>query len=110
MASATPRLHTLATKSLVQPCSPETLAYCPTMDLMALAMDDEVLVYRLNGEKVFGVVCAGDGGGVRRVDKVAWRADGEFSLSCLIFFELVWCGLGCEDTVRDLRWEHRSRS
>ena len=65
------------------------------MDLVALATDDEVLVYRLNGEKVFSVVCAGDGGGVR-VDKVAWRADGEFSLRFLNSLSYYGVSLGCE--------------
>ncbi|TQB77042.1 anaphase promoting complex subunit 4 [Monascus purpureus] len=36
-------------------CKARTLAYCPTMDLIALAtVDEELRVLRLNGQRVFG--------------------------------------------------------
>ena len=44
-------------EKVVQPAiNPAHVAYCPTMDLIALAtIDEHVQVYRLNGQKVFGV-------------------------------------------------------
>lgn len=60
-----PQLTAVAEKTL-QPtkCKPGgsgTLAYCPTMDLIALAAEDEQLhVFRLNGQRVFGGSFGGD--------------------------------------------------
>lgn len=44
-------------EKVVQPAvNPSTLAYCPTMDLIALAtVDNNIQVYRLNGQRVFGI-------------------------------------------------------
>ncbi|KAJ9314359.1 hypothetical protein DTO271D3_5336 [Paecilomyces variotii] len=50
-----PRLTAVAEKTLPAKCKPDSLVYCPTMDLVALASQDEQLhVFRLNGQKVFG--------------------------------------------------------
>ncbi|KAL3481983.1 anaphase-promoting complex component Cut20/Apc4 [Aspergillus californicus] len=50
-----PQLTPVAEKSLPAKCKPDTLTYCPTMDLIALVTeDDELLAFRLNGQKVFG--------------------------------------------------------
>lgn len=49
-------LNMLAEKIMSQPMRPEHMAYCPTMDLIALVtIDEQVHVYRLNGQRVFGV-------------------------------------------------------
>ncbi|KAK2751007.1 hypothetical protein FQN57_000082 [Myotisia sp. PD_48] len=49
------RLIAIAEKTLPEKCKPGTLAYCPTMDLVAVAMEDNhVHVFRLNGQYVFG--------------------------------------------------------
>ena len=50
-----PLMHAVASKALTEKCKPQALAYCPTMDLVALATENENLhVFRLNGQKVFG--------------------------------------------------------
>ena len=74
-------LTTLAEK-LVQPAiKPEHVAYCPTMDLIALAtVDEKVHVYRLNGQKVFGVVSKQP---EARVNQIRWKPNGESQL-CLV--------------------------
>jgi hypothetical protein len=49
-----PRLTAVAEKTLPAKCKPDSLAYCPTVDLVALATQDEQLhVFRLNGQKIF---------------------------------------------------------
>ncbi|MCJ1284818.1 hypothetical protein MMC26_004155 [Xylographa opegraphella] len=49
-------LNLLADKVVHQPIKLDTLVYCPTMDLIALAtFDEQVHVYRLNGQRVFGI-------------------------------------------------------
>ncbi|MCJ1379769.1 hypothetical protein MMC17_002872 [Xylographa soralifera] len=49
-------LNLLAEKVVHQPLKIDSLAYCPTMDLVALAtIDEQIHVYRLNGQRVFGI-------------------------------------------------------
>ena len=49
-------LNLLAEKVVHQPIKVDIFVYCPTMDLIALAtFDEQVHVYRLNGQRVFGV-------------------------------------------------------
>ena len=49
-------LNVLAEKLLPQGIIPELVAYCPTMDLIALATaDQQVSINRLNGQHVFHV-------------------------------------------------------
>ena len=68
-------LSMVAEKVLPLEASPKTLAYCPTMDLVAVAsVDDQINVYRLNGQKVFGVL--------RRqfeakINAVIWKPNGK---------------------------------
>lgn len=77
-----PRLASVAEKSLPAKCKPGSLTYCPTMDLIALATDDEELrVFRLNGQRVFGGSFCGDpyldetqNGEIRGL---IWRSNGE---------------------------------
>lgn len=63
-------------EKVVQPAiNPEHLAYCPTMDLIALAtVDEHVQVYRLNGQKVFGVQSRDSSAKIRRIK---WKPNGE---------------------------------
>lgn len=78
------QLAPVGKKTLPARCKPSTLAYCPTMDLIALATDDDELrVFRLNGQRVFGGSFCGDpyldeaqDGEIRRL---IWRSNGEFS-------------------------------
>ncbi|EAL90899.1 anaphase-promoting complex component Cut20/Apc4, putative [Aspergillus fumigatus A1163] len=56
-----PQLTPVGEKSLPAKCKARTLTYCPTMDLIALVTEDEELrVFRLNGQKVFGGSFKGD--------------------------------------------------
>ncbi|KAJ5819217.1 Anaphase-promoting complex subunit 4 [Penicillium riverlandense] len=61
MAEHGPQLPPVGEKSLPAKCKPRALAYCPTMDLIALATEDEELrIFRLNGQRVFGGSFGGD--------------------------------------------------
>ncbi|KAJ6031834.1 hypothetical protein N7540_002566 [Penicillium herquei] len=82
MTEEGPQLASVGEKSLPAKCKPSTLAFCPTMDLIALATEDEELrVFRLNGQRVFGGSFGGDpylgedeeDGEVRAV---AWKENG----------------------------------
>lgn len=55
-ADHNPQLSPVAEKSLPKKCKHNVLTYCPTMDLIALVsvQDEELSVYRLNGQRVFG--------------------------------------------------------
>ncbi|RAL16856.1 putative anaphase-promoting complex component Cut20/Apc4 [Aspergillus homomorphus CBS 101889] len=56
-----PQLTPVGEKSLPAKCKAGALAYCPTMDLIAVVTeDDELRVCRLNGQKVFGGSYKGD--------------------------------------------------
>jgi hypothetical protein len=56
-----PQLTPVGEKSLPAKCKAGAVAYCPTMDLIALATEDEELrVFRLNGQRVFGGSFGGD--------------------------------------------------
>ena len=67
-------LDMLAEKVIHQPIKLDSLAYCPTMDLIALATTDEqVHVYRLNGQRIFGVSNKKTGCSVARLH---WKPDG----------------------------------
>lgn len=79
-----PQLTPVGEKSLPAKCKPRALAYCPSMDLIALATeDDELRVFRLNGQRVFGGCFRGDPYlGEREEDgevrAVVWKGNGEF--------------------------------
>ncbi|EAW07261.1 putative anaphase-promoting complex component Cut20/Apc4 [Aspergillus clavatus NRRL 1] len=56
-----PQLTPVGEKLLPAKCKADTLTYCPTMDLIALTTEDEELhVFRLNGQRVFGGSFKGD--------------------------------------------------
>ncbi|KAH8699046.1 putative anaphase-promoting complex component Cut20/Apc4 [Talaromyces proteolyticus] len=74
-------LPSVAEKRLSAKCKPGLFSYCPTMDLVALATEDEqVHVFRLNGQQVLGADLAGDPyldevkGEVRGI---GWKHDGQ---------------------------------
>ncbi|KAL9616781.1 MAG: hypothetical protein Q9160_008378 [Pyrenula sp. 1 TL-2023] len=68
-------LSLVAEKLLPSKCKPDTLCYCPTMDLIALATEDEsVHVFRFKNQRVFG---ADFGGANLAVKKLAWKEDGQ---------------------------------
>lgn len=64
-------------EKVVQPAAnPDHLAYCPTMDLISLAtIDEQVHVFRLNGQKVFGVASKRTPAKVRRI---IWKPNGTY--------------------------------
>lgn len=67
-------LELLGEKSLHQTVNPELLVYCPSMDLIALAStDQQVLIYRLNGQRVYG---AAQKGNTLRIEKISWKPNG----------------------------------
>lgn len=63
-------------EKLVQPAvNPRHLAYCPTMDLIALAsIDEHIHVYRLNGQKVFGITSRQN---ANKVNHIKWKPNGQ---------------------------------
>ncbi|GJP95507.1 anaphase-promoting complex component Cut20/Apc4 [Aspergillus niger] len=84
-----PQLTPVGEKSLPAKCKANILTYCPTMDLIALSSeDDELLVYRLNGQKVLGGSFKGDpyldeddGGG--EIRGLKWKNTGHLlSVAC----------------------------
>ncbi len=71
-------LHMLAEKTVPQPLDPEQLAYCPTMDLIAVAtLEGKVFVYRLNGQRVLGG--AEKWQVPKKVRGLRWKPDGTTS-------------------------------
>ena len=67
-------LNQLAEKAIQQPVQDELLAYCPTMDLIALATSEErVYVYRLNGQRVLGL---GNKNEKLAVQRLRWKPNG----------------------------------
>ncbi len=72
-------LNMLAEKIAPQPVNGEQLAYCPTMDLIALGTrDDQVQVFRLNGQRVFG---AASGPKSLKIYRLHWKPTGELMCS-----------------------------
>lgn len=70
------QLASVSEKHLSAKCRPDTLTYCPTMDLVALATEDEqVHAFRLNGQKVFGGLARGGDG--LSVKALRWKGNGE---------------------------------
>ncbi|KAL8693429.1 MAG: hypothetical protein Q9218_001739 [Villophora microphyllina] len=68
-------LDLVAEKTMQTPVKPNQLAYCPTMDLLALATADErVEVFRVNGQRVFGVNRDDSAG---NVTSLQWKPDGQ---------------------------------
>lgn len=82
-----PQLTPVGEKSLPAKCKANILTYCPTMDLIALSSeDDELFVYRLNGQKVLGGNFKGDpyldeddGGG--EIRGLKWKNTGKLFTS-----------------------------
>ena len=92
-------MHQIASCVLTEPCCPDLVSYCPTMDLVAtVTAKGGVDVWRLNGQRVFGASFGGQdedgdeenddeqlgngnakGGNGREtvVRQVGWRRDGE---------------------------------
>ena len=68
-----PILLALCQKQLALAVREDVLATCPTMDLVAVASKDEQLdVYRFNGQRAFGLKRHGDD----KIDSFAWKFNG----------------------------------
>jgi hypothetical protein len=64
-----------AEKILLHPIHPHLLAYCPTMDLIAVVTDEENLdVYRISGQRAFGLKRKSEDVGV---DALQWEFNGK---------------------------------
>ncbi|KAH6668009.1 anaphase-promoting complex, cyclosome, subunit 4-domain-containing protein [Halenospora varia] len=68
-------LETLSEKALHQTADPRLTAYCPSMDLIALGTtDQQVLIYRLNGQRVYG---ATQKTSKLQVNSIKWKPNGQ---------------------------------
>lgn len=67
-------LEALSEKTLPHVADPKLIAYCPSMDLIALGTNDQqVLIYRLNGQRVYGTT---QKPGTSRVESIQWKPNG----------------------------------
>lgn len=81
-------LTMLAEKSSPLLINASHLSYCPAMDLLALAAQDErVHVFRLNGQRVFGV---SKKEAVGRVTYLQWNPNGNEPVVPLLFYHQAY--------------------
>jgi anaphase-promoting complex subunit 4 len=74
--AASVELQMVGEKTLHLPLKPDLLAYCPSMELLAAGSTDQnVLIYRLNGQRVFGAGQKAKGA-VLDVQKLGWKPNG----------------------------------
>ncbi|KAH6644580.1 anaphase-promoting complex, cyclosome, subunit 4-domain-containing protein [Boeremia exigua] len=74
-SSDAPTLLQQAEKILLHPIHPHLIAYCPTMDLVAVVTTEENLdVYRINGQRAFGLKRKSEG---LVVDTIKWEFNGK---------------------------------
>lgn len=65
----------LTEKTLHHTADPALITYCPSMDLVALVTtDQQVLIYRLNGQRVYG---ATQKAGKLQVASIRWKPNGQ---------------------------------
>lgn len=70
-------LSCVAEKALVPRCKPETVVYCPTMDLVALVAEDQQLhVFRLNGQRVFSTSFKNGKDENQNIHFLSWKPNG----------------------------------
>lgn len=68
-------LDTLSEKAVQPKINPLHVAYCPTMDLIALAtIDEKAHVFRFNGQKVFGVTSKD---ALAKINQIRWKPNGK---------------------------------
>jgi anaphase-promoting complex subunit 4 len=76
------RLRLIAEKTLQSPANPNLLAYSPSMELLAVgSADHNVLIYRLNGQRVFSA-SQKVRGVVLELQKLVWKPNGMVPASC----------------------------
>lgn len=67
-------LEVISEKALPQTTKSGLISYCPTMDLVALgSVDEQVLLYRLNGQRVYG---AAQRGSSLKIEGMQWKPNG----------------------------------
>jgi anaphase-promoting complex subunit 4 len=70
------QLRVIAEKTLHSPANPDLLAYSPSMELLAVGgADHNVLIYRLNGQRVFSASQKVKGV-VLELQKLVWKPNG----------------------------------
>lgn len=75
-------LELLGEKILHMRADPSLVAYCPSMDLVATATaDQQVIVHRLNGQRVYSVVQKQKG---LKVQGLYWKPNGENPLIVIL--------------------------
>ncbi|TAQ87852.1 hypothetical protein B7494_g3813 [Chlorociboria aeruginascens] len=75
-------LEKLGEKTLHQPANARLITYCPSMDLLALgSTDHQILIYRLNGQRVYG---AAQKSGALGVESLCWKPNGKFLLETYV--------------------------
>ncbi|OBT60964.1 hypothetical protein VE03_09769 [Pseudogymnoascus sp. 23342-1-I1] len=71
------QLRLIAEKTLHSPANPDLLAYSPSMELLAVgSADHNVLIYRLNGQRVFSASQKVKGV-VLELQKLVWKPNGQ---------------------------------
>lgn len=77
----------LGEKTLPQTADVAILAYCPSMDLVAIgSTDQQVLIYRLNGQRVYG---ATQKTGTLMVETIRWKPNGTYSPNHLMMLKFL---------------------
>jgi anaphase-promoting complex subunit 4 len=67
-------LSLIGEKTLHHGANPRLLAYCPSMELLALgSIDQQVSLYRLNGQRVYNIAQKGTS---PTVDRISWKPNG----------------------------------
>ncbi len=67
-------LTLIGEKTLHLAANPLLLAYCPSMELLALgSTDQQVSLYRLNGQRVYNVTQKGTS---LTVNRISWKPNG----------------------------------
>ena len=73
--AAQEELKLLGERVMHHEAHPHLLAYCPSMDLLAIGSKDQpVLVYRLNGQRVYTVSQRGSS---LKIHQTAWKPNGK---------------------------------
>ncbi|CZT51391.1 related to cyclosome/APC subunit Cut20/Apc4 [Rhynchosporium secalis] len=70
-----PGFQILSEKTLHHAADPRLITYCPSMDLLALVTtDQQVFIYRMNGQRVYGAIQKADKLGV---ESIRWKPNGQ---------------------------------
>lgn len=83
-------LEVISEKTLPQTANPRLIAYCPSMDLVAFASTDhQVLVYRINGQRVYSATQKQRSTAALKVEQIRWKPNGKFLLGWVAVFIVV---------------------